>query len=88
MKIYEIGFYDLSLISEQVDANGFSKIVTLEEHRIRGGFGSLVFESLDTSNCSIKTIGISQIDSTISGSQTYLREKYELNAVRVFNKIL
>lgn len=82
-----ISFYDFGLVGQQVHANKFSKIVTLEEHRIRGGFGSLVFESSSTSNCRIQTFGIAEIDSAISGSQSYLREKYELSAERVFDKI-
>jgi len=82
-----ISFYDFSSIAPQIKSKKFSKIVTLEEHRIRGGFGSFVFESIGSSNCTIQSFGISSIDSKISGSQNYLRENYELNAKKIFKKL-
>lgn len=56
-------------------------IVTIEEHSVRGGFGSAILEALTEMNefPRIKMVGISQSDLSIIGDQNFLREVNGLN---------
>lgn len=71
--------YNLSALHNFLEENQFEKIITLEEHVSRGGFGSMVGEIVKDS-ASISRVAIGQIDSHVSGSQKFLREKYNLTA--------
>jgi transketolase len=73
--------FDLSELPKFISENSFRRIVTLEEHVLRGGFGSLVKEL--SQNSIVSSVGIEKIDSRISGSQKYLRDKYNLTAERI-----
>ncbi len=72
--------YDFSQLPKFLGENKFENIVTLEEHILRGGFGSLVRELSEFNQVKISSIAISNIDSNVSGSQKHLREKYNLTA--------
>lgn len=63
------------------------KIITIEEHVIRGGFGSLVVELLGEKS-GVEKIGIKHISHNINGSQKYLRTHYSLDADAILSKIL
>lgn len=71
--------YDLSALRNFLKENQFKKIITLEEHVLRGGFGSMVRE-IERDSTNISHVAIGQIDSYVSGSQKHLREKYNLTA--------
>ena len=66
----------------------YPRVVTFEEHVLRGGFGSFVRETLQTSNTSIKSFGIRKIDSSFNGSQTFLRNAYEISAETMLSSII
>jgi transketolase len=82
-----ISCYALDRLHDFLKSKSFSKIVTLEEHLLRGGFGSLVREELQDSNVKIQSFGIQKIISTIAGDQRYLREVYGISAEGVRGEI-
>jgi transketolase len=79
-----LSFHDLSVISLYLSQHKFSKIITIEEHILRGGFGSLVAENLNWNSCDFERFGISKVNSELSGSQIYLRDQYGLSAEKIF----
>lgn len=82
-----ISCYALDRLQDFLKSKTFSKIFTLEEHLLRGGFGSLVREELQNSNVKIQSFGIQKIISTIAGDQRYLREIYGISAEGVLEDI-
>ena len=70
--------YDFSQLPKYLAENQFRKIITVEEHISRGGFGSLVREMVSTSGVEVYPLAINKIDSYMSGSQTHLRKNYGL----------
>ena len=81
-----LSFYDLSMIRSYLSLNKFTKILTIEEHVLRGGFGSLVAENLEWKGCDFERFGISEVNSELSGSQSYLRNQYGLTAEKIFTR--
>jgi transketolase len=81
-----LSFYDLSMIRNYFSSNKFTKILSIEEHVLRGGFGSLVAENLEWKSCDFERFGISEVNSELSGSQSYLREQYGLTAEKIFSR--
>lgn len=73
-----VSCYQFTELQEFLANNYFKKIITLEEHVLRGGFGSFVSEISNRTETSILHLAISQIDSRVSGSQAHLRKKYNL----------
>jgi 1-deoxy-D-xylulose-5-phosphate synthase len=63
-----------------------SRVVTVEEHALHGGFGSAVLECLERARISgIKTLRIGLPDRFIEhGSQAILRKKYGLDADGIY----
>ena len=59
----------------------FALAVTVEEHYIEGGLGSLVAEVAadQRANCRVVRCGVSRLPSGISGSESYMREVYGLS---------
>lgn len=76
--------YNLSALRKFLEDNQFEKIITVEEHVLRGGFGSMVREIVKD-RAHVSHVAIGQIDSHLSGSQKYLREKYNLTADAIRN---
>lgn len=72
--------YDFMGLETYLSESNFAKIITLEEHVARGGFGSIVREILGTYQVEFSSIAIGQIDSSISGSQKFLRNHYGITA--------
>lgn len=71
-------------------ARKYELIVTVEEHNIVGGFGSAVSEvlsELDANKAKLLKIGLNDRYSSIVGSQKYLRDVYDLSAVKIAEKI-
>jgi transketolase len=57
------------------------QILTVEEHILRGGFGSMVLETLDSfGSYKIYRMGISAINPHFSGSQQHLRNLYQIDS--------
>jgi transketolase len=73
--------YDFSELSNYLTESNFKKIITLEEHVYRGGFGSLVREIAH--NATVSSVAIQKINSQFSGSPKHLREKYELTREKI-----
>ena len=82
-----ISCYDLSVIPDFAGRLEFGKILSLEEHVLRGGFGSLVQEHLLSFKGEFKRIGIARIDSHVSGSQEFLRDHYGLSKKKLSEKL-
>lgn len=82
-----ISCFSLKNLNDFLISKSFSKIITLEEHLLRGGFGSLVREISHDSNAKIQSFGIQDIVSTVIGDQKYLRDAYGITAKRVLEKI-
>ena len=80
-----LSFYDFSEIPRYFENHAFKRIITIEEHLLRGGFGSLVAETLEAQNLKFTRFGISKIDSQTSGSQQFLRKHYGLTAEEIFS---
>jgi transketolase len=75
--------YDFKQLPGFLKENQFKKIITVEEHVLRGGFGSLVREHTSSSKSVVVSIGVDRVDSNVSGSQAHLREKYGLTASKI-----
>ena len=80
--------FSLQRLKGLLSAHHFPRIITVEEHILRGGFGSLVKEILQESNSHIKSFGIHKIESSLSGSQSYLRDSYEISSRAIFRSIV
>jgi transketolase len=67
-----------------------TKIVTVEEHLIRGGMGSMVLEVKNSLNLHnrILRLGVSRHHGTFAGSQSFLRETHGLNIQSIVMKSL
>lgn len=84
-----ISVSDFDSIKDYVAELRFDRVLTIEEHVLRGGFGSIVLEYLSNLNCNIKRIGIDRLSSKIIGSQQFLRRSYGLDSVamaKLFNQ--
>lgn len=65
-------------------------IITLEEHNLSGGLGSLVSEVLFRNKRSVKrfiSLGLKDIYSSVVGDQKYLRSEYKMDKVEIINQI-
>jgi len=64
--------------------------VTLEEHSIIGGLGSIVSEALASDGSSVKLlrIGVPDIFTQVAGSHEFLRDIYSLSVDKLVEKIL
>ena len=66
-------------------AGRFTRLVTVEEHTVTGGFGSAVCEviaGLETS-CRVKRIGLQDCFTTVVGNQQYLRKIYGMDGLGI-----
>jgi transketolase len=70
--------YDFSQLPIFLNEHHFKKIITVEEHVSRGGFGSLVRELSSSNATVVVSIAVEGINSNVSGTQVHLREKYGL----------
>ncbi len=63
------------------------KILTVEEHVLRGGFGSMVLETLNSvGRYEIFRMGIKEINPHFSGSQQHLRHLYEIDSNAIIER--
>jgi transketolase len=82
----EVGLFSAPFISD-IDIEllksraALGPIVTVEEHVLRGGFGSAVLEALAVNNikCDVRPVFASQKNITLIGDQNYLRENNGLS---------
>ena len=66
-------------------------IITIEEHTIEGGLGSIVAEVClenGVSTARFARIGLCDTFSSIVGSQTFLRKKYKMDAESIVQKVI
>lgn len=65
-------------------------IVSVEEHNVQGGFGSAVAEVMAEHGGKAKLIRIGMQDCycTKVGTQSYLREQYQMNASSIVQKVM
>ena len=82
-----ISCYSLDDLAVFFASNSYPRIITLEEHLLRGGFGSYVRDISQESNTKIQSFGIRKVDSSFVGDQNYLRDAYGLSAERVLAEI-
>ena len=75
--------FNFEKIEKFLHSTSFKKIVTLEEHVYRGGFGSFMSEISTSIGIPIRSVAINKIDSRVSGPQSFLREHYGLTAEAV-----
>ena len=61
--------------------------MTIEEHIIRGGFGSYIFECIGPLIKNLKCYGMKKIRKDISGSEEYLRRIHGLDEDSIKEKI-
>jgi len=59
------------------------KIATVEEHVLKGGFGTAVLEEFSSEGTNVHRIGVDKLDRSSSGSQTYLRKRYRLDSASI-----
>ena len=61
------------------------KIVTVEEHVTKGGFGSLILEMLSLKGISanVSMVGVENVDISVVGSQNFLRERHGLTVEKI-----
>lgn len=71
------------------DLHSFSRILTVEEHGLSGGFGSAVLEHLESGPHiqKVERIGIPEGKNHIVGSQAFLREQCGLDARSLLTKL-
>jgi len=63
-------------------------VVTVEEHVLRGGFGSLVLEMNPNSALNVKRIGIERLNRRLIGSQDFMRCQYGVDADSIIKKTI
>lgn len=63
-------------------------LAVVEEHVIRGGFGSLINEILPRTVRKVEIFGISRLNPNIVGSVKFLRQHYGLDAESIAKKFL
>lgn len=69
-------------------ANNFRLIVTVEEHSIRGGFGSAVAEILaETGGARLLRLGVPDCFCPVAGDQAFLRRRYGLDGESIAHRI-
>jgi len=78
-----ISVSDFNSLKGYIPEIKFDRIITVEEHVLRGGFGSIILELLSNSKCNVTRIGISTLSSEINGSQQFLRRKYGLDSASI-----
>ncbi len=83
-----ISVFDLSAIDRAVSFRDFDKIIVIEEHVLRGGFGSMILESASNRILDIQRFGIKEFNSEIVGSQSFLRKYYGLSAESILPEIV
>ncbi len=83
-----ISIYELSAVKSAFSHRDFAKVIVLEEHVLRGGLGSIILETVNSRVSEIQRFGIREIDSDISGSQSFLRTYYGLSAESILPKII
>lgn len=69
----------------------YELLVTVEEHNIVGGFGSAVSEVLAENyfrKCKLVRIGINDTYSSVVGSQSFLRENYNMAAQNIVERVI
>lgn len=78
-----------NVIDEFLLANQ-TKIISVEEHVLSGGFSSLLLERCNdlAINSRIHRVGISEIDPHLVGDQNFLREKYGLTEEAIVKSAL
>ena len=71
------------------DAAKKGPIITVEEHSFRGGFGSIILETLNSLDiyCKVKIVAAKQTNLSEIGSQTYLQNQNGLDENTIFNAV-
>jgi transketolase len=71
------------------DAAKKGPIITVEEHSFRGGFGSIILETLNSLDiyCKVKVVAAKQTNLSEIGSQTYLQNQNGLDENTIFNAV-
>ena len=84
------GIKPFSSDSLLVDAAEYKKIITVEEHNIHGGLGSIIAETLAYNGQSVRVIPIGLHDrfATGYGSHTVVRKNNGLDAAQIFTSIM
>jgi len=75
-----INVRNLSNVSELRKYMSGQLVLTVEEHLIRGGFGSIIREVSENSAEKIKNLGIESIDVKMNGSAKFLRKRYKIDS--------
>ena len=85
-----ISVVDLSRLKEIIEKLAVHKlpIITVEEHVLRGGFGSLVIELSKQEDQRIMRIGIEAFKRDMIGTQEFMRNLYGLNAKSIAEKAI
>ncbi len=83
-----VSVFDLSAIDRVVAYRDFEKIIVIEEHILRGGFGSIVLEKAKNRIPDIQRFGINEVNPDIAGSQNFLRRYYRLSAESIFPQVI
>lgn len=77
-----------AIISAATETGG---IITIEEHTVEGGLGSIVAETCLENHVSVKRfarIGLRDTFSSIVGRQEFLRKQYQMDMSAIVNKTL
>ncbi len=83
-----VSCYAFSELEAFLSNQSFEKLVVVEEHLERGGFGSLIRELLSFRGTNIESIAVKKINSRISGDQKHLRNYYGLNSNSIAAKLV
>ncbi len=83
-----VSLYALQQARDFLLSTYYPQVITVEEHVLRGGFGSIVRETLQDSDSHIKSFGIRKIDSSLSGSQEFLRDAYGISSDAILKDII
>jgi transketolase len=78
---------ELDSIREFIPKVNFEGILTVEEHLLRGGFGTMILELAPQASCRVTRLGIAQLSGEVAGSQQYLRTCYRLNTDSIIEAI-
>jgi transketolase len=83
-----VSCYAFSELAAFLSNQTFTKLVVVEEHLERGGFGSLIRELPSFQKTDIESIAVKKIDTRISGDQAHLRNHYGLSSISIAAKLI
>jgi transketolase len=83
-----LSIYDFQVLELEGVLAGYKKILVVEEHIGRNGFGTRVLENIDKKIQNLKSLNVGRINESQVGSQRYLRHFYKIDSENIAKKLI